>query len=204
MANHFAERLFTPAVKDLQSRAGSRRAYARRDGPQGGPPLGPDERDFIEARDSLYLATVSETGWPYVQHRGGPRGFVKVLDDSTLVLPDVRGNKQFISLGNLSKNDRAAFIFMDYPNQTRLKVLGHIEVVGVDALRPVERPALDDRPVERFLKVHVEGSDWNCPQGITPRFTREEVERLAAPLLERLEQAEALLAANGLSLPKRR
>jgi hypothetical protein len=203
MANRFAQLMFTPTVQGLQTAAGSRRAWARQTAtPAPGPVLGPDEQAFIEARDSLYLATVSETGWPYVQHRGGPVGFVKVLDGSTLLLADVRGNKQFITVGNAATNDRAALIFMDYPNQTRLKVLGRLEVLLPPEVGPTQRPKLDERPVERFLRVRVEGADWNCPQGITPRYTRAEVERLAAPLFERLEQAEAMLAAHGLSLPR--
>lgn len=201
MANHFATLAFTAAVKAQQERHGSRRAYARGEqGPVSNDRLGPDELGFIAARDSFYLATVSETGWPYVQHRGGPAGFVRAVDEHTLLFADVRGNKQFISVGNLSANDRVALIFMDYPNQTRLKLLGRATLVPVAEVPLEHRPVADDRPVERFFKVRVEAVDWNCPQGITPRFTLEEVERVGEPLRRRLARAEAALKKAGVTL----
>lgn len=201
MANNFATLAFTDTVKALQERNGSRKAYARGEqGPVSNDRLGPDELGFIAARDSFYLATVSETGWPYVQHRGGPAGFVRALDQHTLLFADVRGNKQFISVGNLSANDRVAIIFMDYPNQTRLKLLGRAAIVPVSEVPAEHRPIADERPVERFFKVRVEAVDWNCPQGITPRFTVEEIEKMAEPLRRRLARAEAALKRAGVKL----
>ncbi len=152
-------------MKALQERHGSRKAYGRGEqGPVSNDRLGPDEVGFIAGRDSFYLATVSETGWPYVQHRGGPAGFVRALDEHTLLFADVRGNKQFLSVGNLSANDRLAIIFMDDPNQTRLKLLGRATIIPVSAEPVDQRPVADDRPVERFFEVRVEAVDWNCPQ----------------------------------------
>lgn len=177
MGNRFGALTFTSRVKAMQHAEGSRRAYAKQEaGPDRNDRLGPDEAEFISARDSFYMATVSETGWPYIQHRGGPKGFVKVVDERTLVFADVRGNKQFVSVGNVQGNDRVAMIFMDYPNQTRLKLLGRAEVIS--ELPANQMPSLDDRPVERFFRVRVEAFDWNCPQGITPRYTLEEIQAL--------------------------
>ncbi|MDP2269679.1 MAG: pyridoxamine 5'-phosphate oxidase family protein [Archangium sp.] len=177
MGHRFGALTFTDRVKALQEAQGSRRAYAKREhGPDGNDRLGPDEAEFISARDSFYMATVSETGWPYVQHRGGPKGFVRVLDEKTMVFADVRGNKQFISVGNVMGDDRVSFIFMDYPHQTRLKVLGRAEIV--EKLPADQMPVLDERVVERFFKVRIEGVDWNCPQGITPRYTLDELRQL--------------------------
>ena len=158
------------------------RLYGSRQGqgPAFNDRLGEDEAAFIAARDSFYLATVSETGWPYLQHRGGPKGFVRVLDEHTLVFPDVRGNKQYISVGNVQGDGRVSMLFMDYPNQARLKLLGRAELLAVDTLPVDQRPVMDERPVERYFRVHVEAIDWNCPQGITPRYTLEEVQALMA------------------------
>ena len=201
MGHQFAALAFTNRVKAMQEAQGSRRAYAKQEsGPDFNDRLGPDEAEFISARDSFYMATVSETGWPYLQHRGGPSGFVRVVDEKTLVFADVRGNKQFISVGNVQGDGRVAMIFMDYPNQTRLKLLGRAELVAVGELPDSQRPALDERVVERFFRVRVEALDWNCPKGMTPRFTLAQVEVLAAPLRRRLERAEALLEKHGLSI----
>ena len=183
MAHRFGALTFTERVKAMQEAQGSRRAYAKREqGPDTNDRLGPDEADFIQARDSFYMSTISETGWPYLQHRGGPPGFVRVVDERTLVFADVRGNKQFISVGNVQGNDRVAMLFMDYPNQTRLKLLGHAELVALGDLPTEHRPVLDERVVERWFRVRVAALDWNCPQGITPRFTVAEVEKLLSPL----------------------
>jgi predicted pyridoxine 5'-phosphate oxidase superfamily flavin-nucleotide-binding protein len=180
MPRRYNDLAFTPHVKALQERRGSRGAYARQtqDAPDIADALGPDEREFIEARDSFYLSTVTETGWPYVQHRGGPIGFVRVVDDRTLGFADLAGNRQYISLGNLATNDRAALFFMDYPAQTRLKILAHAKIVERD-----EDPAFVDGfamtnyrgKVERAVVFTLEGFSWNCQQHITPRFTLAEI-----------------------------
>ncbi len=133
MGNKFAEIAFTPGVRAMQKKMGSSKYY---DKTLGGEPfnqeLGPDETAFIRRRDTFYMASVSETGWPYVQHRGGPAGFIKVLDATTLGFADYRGNRQYVSVGNVLKDDRVALILVDYPNRTRLKLLGHARIVGTD------------------------------------------------------------------------
>jgi predicted pyridoxine 5'-phosphate oxidase superfamily flavin-nucleotide-binding protein len=196
MGNRFQELTFTPLVKEEQQKYGSRRQYERmsQTGPSGAT-LGVSERTFIGLRDSFYMASVSETGWPYIQHRGGERGFVHVLSPSLIGFADLRGNKQYISIGNLQHDSRVALFFMDYPNQTRLKLLGRVEVHENDleaatviaSLRPASRSEV----VERAILIHVEGFDWNCPQHITPRYTLEELEPSLAPLRERLASLEA-------------
>jgi predicted pyridoxine 5'-phosphate oxidase superfamily flavin-nucleotide-binding protein len=196
MALRFAELMFTPAVKAEQERLGSRASYARVERPEAPARdrLGPAEAAFIAARDSFYVASVGETGWPYIQHRGGPPGFLKVLDDRTLGFADFRGNRQYVSLGNLKGDDRVALFLMDYPHRRRLKLLGHAR--EVDATTEPELLARLADPgygatVERGIVITLEGFDWNCPQHITPRFTEAEVQAAAAPLLERLHAVEA-------------
>ena len=136
------------------------------------------------------MASVSETGWPYVQHRGGPNGFVRVINPGLIGFADLRGNKQYVSLGNLDHDPRVALFFMDYPNQTRLKILGRVEVHEHDDKAPalIEsfRPVDQSDVIERVILIHVEGFDWNCPQHITPRYTIEELQEVLAPVREKL------------------
>ncbi|MCK0509739.1 pyridoxamine 5'-phosphate oxidase family protein [Aromatoleum buckelii] len=179
MANAFMEIAFTPNVRALQARMGSRDAYARGDEDVVKEPvLGPYEIPFIEARDSFYLGTVSETGWPYVQHRGGPTGFLKVLDSRTIGFADFSGNRQYVSTGNLAGDNRVSLFLMDYPRQTRLKILGRARVVDEDSeselMARLDNPHYRAR-VERGIVIRIEGFDWNCPKYITPRYTEEEV-----------------------------
>jgi predicted pyridoxine 5'-phosphate oxidase superfamily flavin-nucleotide-binding protein len=156
------------------------------------------EAQFIAERDSVYMATVSETGWPYVQHRGGPPGFLRVLDEKTVAFADYRGNRQYISLGNLAADDRAALILMDYPGRRRLKLYVHVEARDLAA-----DPALADAlaipgykaKVERAFVLHLEAFDWNCPQHIVPRFSETELAPILAPVRQRLEALEAENAA---------
>lgn len=181
--NKFQHVAFTPRVLDAQKSAYGR-TYAVAPDP-GRDPLGPDEAGFILARDSFYMATVSESGWPYVQHRGGPPGFLAVLDAHTLAFADVRGNRQLVSVGNLATNDRVALILMDYPNRARLKLLAHAELLAADAdpaLTARLAPEGKTKTVERLVRLHVVGFDWNCPQNITPRYTQAEVEAYVASL----------------------
>jgi predicted pyridoxine 5'-phosphate oxidase superfamily flavin-nucleotide-binding protein len=197
MSRSFSELAFTPLVKAQQLAHGSRRQYERMG--QSGPPgnaLGPDEQTFLSQRDSFYIASVSETGWPYLQHRGGSPGFVHILRPSLLGFADLRGNKQYISLGNLGHDTRVALFFMDYPNQTRLKVLARAEVrepnsAGYPALLASLPPADPTAVPERVVLFHVEAFDWNCPQHITPRYTVPELQRTLAPMQARLEALEA-------------
>jgi predicted pyridoxine 5'-phosphate oxidase superfamily flavin-nucleotide-binding protein len=157
--------------------------------------LGPDETAFIELRDTFYMASVSETGWPYVQHRGGPPGFVKVLDATSLGFADYRGNRQYISVGNMLTDDRVALILVDYPNRARLKLLGHARIVNSDEpelLAALNTPAYRAR-VERGFIIKVAAYDWNCPQHITPRFTQAEIATVTASLKERTHDLEMQL-----------
>jgi hypothetical protein len=197
MSNHFAEIAFTPSVRAVQESMGSRRYYARQDKDAGPVEFSHAETDFISQRDSFYIASVSETDWPYVQHRGGPAGFVRVLSPTTLGFADYRGNRQYVSVGNLLKNDRVAMIFVDYPNRERLKVLGHVRLVSSDepaVIESLKTPGYRAH-VERGFVITVVAYDWNCPQHITPRFSEAEVETAVAPLRKRLAQLETELAA---------
>lgn len=179
MTNAFMQLAFTPNVRALQTRMGSRDAYSSGEQDEvAAPVLGPYEIDFIAARDSFYLGTVSETGWPYVQHRGGPPGFLKVLDSRTVGFADFSGNRQYISTGNLAGDDRVSLFLMDYPHQARLKLLGRARVVD-EVSEPLLLARLDNphyrARVERGIAIRVEGLDWNCPKYITPRYTEDEV-----------------------------
>jgi predicted pyridoxine 5'-phosphate oxidase superfamily flavin-nucleotide-binding protein len=176
----FAELAFTPAVRALQSADGSRASYARMEAAGGPDGLGPREAAFLDRADSFFMATVSETGWPYVQHRGGPRGFVKVLSPERIAFPDFRGNRQHVSAGNAARDDRVALIVLDYARQQRLKLLGRLHFDDVATADPqlAAAVALPDYParVQRIAVIDVEAFDWNCPQHITPRYTLDELE----------------------------
>ena len=201
MGRAYSDIAFTPAVRAMQTRMGTRSVYAaldrtddRRDA------LTADEVEFIHERDAFYQATVSESGWPYVQHRGGPAGFLKVLDAKTIGYADFRGNVQYISVGNLQGNDRVSILLMDYANQRRLKILGRARLVDAKAdpalIARLQMPSelTGSARVERAVVISVEGYDWNCPQHITPRFTKAEIEEGIAPLraeIERLTKAQA-------------
>ena len=139
MGHKFAEIAFTPTVKEAQKRNGSRRSYARlEEGEAHHNSLGSREMAFIAERDSFYMATVSETGWPYIQHRGGPKGFVRIIDEKTIGFADFAGNRQYVSVGNLQTDDRVSLFFMDYPNQTRLKLLGRVRLIEADEAKLLE------------------------------------------------------------------
>ena len=198
MSHKFYDLTFTPSVKAAQEHYGTRRNYARF---EGGEPdfhgLTDAENDFIEARDGFYLATVGENGQPYIQFRGGPRGFLKVLDDRTLAYADFRGNLQYISVGNLAANDKVALFLMDYPNQTRLKILARVEVKDAkDAPELIEKLTMPGyrAKIERAMILHVEAFDWNCPQHITPRYTMDEIRTMTLPLYEHIEKLEKEIA----------
>jgi predicted pyridoxine 5'-phosphate oxidase superfamily flavin-nucleotide-binding protein len=202
MAHRYAEIAFTPTVRAVQEALGSRQAYARHDGPEErNGVLGPREAAFIAERDSFYMASVSETGWPYVQHRGGPPGFLHVVDEKTLAFADFAGNRQYISTGNFQTNPRVALFLMDYPNQARLKILGRVRAFEASAAPELAEelfPKGYRARVERAIVVEVAGFDWNCSQHITQRFTLAEVEALAAPLRKRVADLEARLKAAGI------
>ena len=194
MTYGFLDIASTPSVRAAQEANGSREQWQRFDGDRASDRFTENEIAFIEARDSFYLASVSESGWPYVQHRGGPTGFLKVLDETTLGFADFRGNRQYISLGNISADDRVALLLMDYPNRARLKILAHMEVRELDAASDLASrlalPRYRGKPERAFL-LHLETFDWNCPQHITPRFTAAEIETAVSPLRTRIAALEA-------------
>ena len=180
MTHRHSEILFTDAVRAAQERFGSREQGERlRAHGQANDTLTAAEREFIRARDGFYLASVSESGWPYVQFRGGPAGFVRALDGKTLAYPDFRGNRQYISTGNMEHDGRVALLFMDYARPARLKLLGRARIIDAaqapELARQLQLPDYRAR-VERVVLIAVEAFDWNCPQHITPRYTAEEIE----------------------------
>ena len=192
MAKKYLEIVVTPAVVEAQ-----KRCFGRSSAVQAGTdrdPLGADEIAFITARDSFYMATVSETGWPYIQHRGGQPGFLRVLDSHTLAFADYKGNRQLLSTGNIAVNDRVSLFLMDYPRRERLKILGHARVTDASSepveqlVEPKARPS-----VERLFFIDVISFDWNCPKYITPRYTAAEVEEVVSPLKRRIAELEAEL-----------
>jgi predicted pyridoxine 5'-phosphate oxidase superfamily flavin-nucleotide-binding protein len=197
MSGRYGEIAFTAAVAEVQSRHGSRKFYSRRQARLRESPepeaLGDDERTFLANRDSFYLASVSQSGWPYVQYRGGPPGFLRVLDEHRLAWADFRGNFQYITVGNLVDEPRVALIVMNYAQQQRLKVFGHARVVeaGDDPglIGTLAEPEYD-AVVERAVVVTVDAYDWNCRQHITRRYTAAEVEGLAAPLRRDLDVSQ--------------
>lgn len=188
---------FTPAVKAVQERMGSREMQQRIENGGGfNVKLSENIIQFIAARDSFYLATASAAGQPYIQHRGGPAGFLKVLDSRTLAFADFSGNRQYISVGNLSENDRAQIFIMDYANKTRVKVWGRAEVIEGDP-DLLERLSEDGyrAKIERAIVFHVEAWDINCPQHIRPRFTEVDVAAYIAKCEARIKELEQELAA---------
>ncbi len=201
MGRAYSDITFTPTVREVQAEKGSREQYAFLDTMSDrGEALTPREAQFLAEADHFFQATVSETGWPYVQHRGGPKGFLKVLDSRTIGFADFRGNVQYLSVGNLRKDDRLSMIVVDYPNRRRLKLLGRVELVeaGVSAQGDAAIAAVSDpsygATVERAFLIRIEGWDWNCPQHITPRFTEAEVASLTAPLRAQVQKLKAQLS----------
>ena len=189
MSRRYPDVLFTESVRAAQRDDGSPNLAERMlSMPYEDDRLGPREVDFIEQRDGFYLATVNQDGWPYVQFRGGPRGFVRILDDRLLGYADFRGNRQLISMGNLRTDDRTSLFFMDYANRARLKVLARTRMVSADAdpalLDRLVVPGYDARP-ERAVLMEVVAFDWNCPQHITPRYSAEELSELGVTLPRR-------------------
>lgn len=195
MARKFSDITFTPSVKAAQERYGSRaQNQSFEDMEDSGNTLGERETSFIQERDGFYQATVNEDGWPYVQFRGGPAGFLKVLGRKTLAYPDFRGNAQYLSVGNLNAEDRLSLILMDYANRRRLKVWGRARIVHEheepDLMESLALPGYRAARIERAVVITVEAVDWNCPMHITPRFTELEIQNLVTPLHERISELE--------------
>ncbi len=182
MAKNFAEITFTDSVKKAQEKYGSREVYAKVEKRL------PEQKDLylremthIERMDGFYMSSVGENGWPYVQFRGGPKGFLKVIDQNTLGYADFKGNLQYISTGNITSTKKVALILLHYPTKTRLKIWANAEIQD-----PKENPELTAKlvdeeyqaTVERLVLFKIEAYDWNCPQHITPRYTLEEIKQL--------------------------
>ena len=189
----FLEIAFTSAVKEMQARFGSGASYARMEKDTYADGLTQNEMDFISQRDSFYMATISENGFPYIQHRGGPRGFVKVVDAKRIAFIDFRGNMQFISVGNIATHQNVSLIMVDYPARARLKILAKAHIIELK-----DGPALYDlldlkeykfKP-ERMMVLDIEACDWNCPQRITPRYTVEEIRGIFESQLNHITKLE--------------
>ncbi|WP_066685022.1 pyridoxamine 5'-phosphate oxidase family protein [Sphingomonas sp. CCH18-H6] len=187
MASHFLRIAASDAARDAQTAAGSRASYARMEAKgEGADRLGAAEAAFIAARDSFYIASVNPDGWPYIQHRGGPAGFLRVLDAQRLGFADFAGNRQYLTLGNVDTDDRVALFLMDYPNRRRLKLLGRMHVADEATVAALAEPGYRAR-VERGFVIEVAAFDWNCPQHITPRFTEAELAPALAPISQKLD-----------------
>jgi predicted pyridoxine 5'-phosphate oxidase superfamily flavin-nucleotide-binding protein len=195
MATHFLDLAITPSVVAEQLRYYGRAVYGTRDSASPADELGEAEHEFIRTRDSFYMSSVSEMGWPYIQHRGGAPGFLRVLGPNRLGFADVGGNRQLLSTGNLAQNDRVALFLMDYPQRSRLKIYGHARVTpakensSLAAL--LSMPGAP--PAERLMEIEVVAFDWNCPKYITPRYTVAEVEEVTATLRARIAELEVAL-----------
>jgi uncharacterized protein len=190
----FLDIAITPSVRAVQVEMGADHIWHDFQGQREFDCFGENEAAFIAERDSFYMATVSETGWPYIQHRGGPPGFLKLLDEHTLAFADYRGNRQYISTGNLSADNRACLFLMDYPRRARLKIYAHVETIALDAEPALtELVAVPDyrAKLERIFRFKLANFDWNCQQHITQRFTEDQVNAGIRPLLDRLAQLEA-------------
>jgi predicted pyridoxine 5'-phosphate oxidase superfamily flavin-nucleotide-binding protein len=194
MATKYLDLTFTESVCRAQTRY-----YGRAGKIAGAPerdPLGQAEAEFIAARDSFYLGSISESGWPYVQHRGGPQGFLRVINETTLAFADYKGNRQLLTTGNVSVNDRVALFLMDYKNRARLKILGHARVEDAHDHPELVAQLADPKmqpSVERLVFINVVSFDWNCPKYITPRYSIDEVEEVVGPLKSRIAELEAQL-----------
>ena len=195
MAATYLHKMFGPGARALQQAAGSRESYARMEAKAGAADLLTDrEADFLAARDSFYMASVTEDGWPYVQHRGGPTGFLRRIDGNRIGFADYDGNRQYLSAANLAADRRISLFLMDYPNRRRLKLIGHArssdDPADIAALAGPGYPA----EVERAFVIDVTGFDWNCPQHITPRFTEAEVRQASQPLIDEIARLRARVA----------
>jgi predicted pyridoxine 5'-phosphate oxidase superfamily flavin-nucleotide-binding protein len=193
MAKNYAELAFTKAVKEMQEKMGSRAAYARQEKNTIVDGLTEYETEFISQRDSFYMATIGENEFPYIQHRGGPKGFIKVLDKYRLGIIDFRGNSQYISVGNLATHQNVAVIMLDYPAKARLKIFAKAKIVELK-----DDPTLYDQldltnykfQPERMMLFHVEAFDWNCQQHITPRYTLTDMEEAFASQRDYIKSLE--------------
>lgn len=189
MARNFASLAFTEAVKEMQEKLGSRKSYARMEKEIYVDGLTQHEIDFIAERDSFYMATISENGYPYIQHRGGPKGFVKVLDHKRIGFIDFIGNRQYVSVGNIQTHNNVSLIMVDYPSRARLKILAKATIIELEddpvLYHQLDLPGYKFKP-ERMMVLDIEAYDWNCPQHIIPRYTLEEIEEAFAVQVEQI------------------
>jgi uncharacterized protein len=198
MADRYLEIATSDSVKQLQERWGSRAAYCRyENGPVTNNQLGPDEIAFIAAQDTFFLASLNDQGWPYIQHRAGPPGFLKVLGDNQLGFPDFKGNRQYLSFGNILTNPRVSLFLIDFPARARLKIFGQAKLLEGNEL-PEALKEIANQPgttaIERGLVIQVEAFHWNCPKYIVPRYTEAQVRTAVDPLIKRIKDLEAELA----------
>ena len=198
MAKNFATLAFTDAVKAMQEKAGSRSSYARMERDVYVDGLTDSEIRFIEERDSFYMASIGGNNFPYIQHRGGPKGFIKILDEKRIGFIDFRGNMQYITVGNIATNNNVAMIMVDYPARARLKILAKAEILELkddpDLFELLDLEDYTFKP-ERMMVFHIEAYDWNCPQHITPRYTAEEIEAALAGQRNHIDKLEAEVRA---------
>ncbi len=193
----YADIMFTPDVQAEQARVGSKGKYNNRYEAKQDEPLGKNEQDFLTSRTSIYIASVNSLGWPYIQHRGGPLGFIKVLDPITIGFADYLGNRQLITKGNLNTDDRVSIFAMDYARQARLKLQGHATLVDAEEVPDLMAQLQTEGQgrVQRVMTIRLAAWDWNCPQFITPRFDAAEMTALVGPEISRLETRNATLEA---------
>ncbi|HLJ20465.1 MAG TPA: pyridoxamine 5'-phosphate oxidase family protein [Stellaceae bacterium] len=202
MTRAFARIAFTASVKEAQRRNGARANAERLENhPAARDALTPELIRYVGERDSFFMATSSREGWPYVQHRGGPPGFLRVLDERTLAFADFAGNRQYLSIGNLAENDRVHVFLMDWTHARRLKIWGRAEVVEDAASIATLMPAGYDAKPERAIRIHIEAWDMNCNQHITPRFSERELAPGLDALAQRIAKLEARLKESGIALP---
>ncbi len=194
MTYGFLDIAVTPSVQAAQEQNGAAHLWSDFKGQRAFDRFTESELAFIAERDSFYMATVSETGWPYVQHRGGPRGFLRALDDRTLAFADFAGNRQYLSLGNLGADSRVSLILMDYVNRRRLKIFAHVEVKALQddpqLAAAIATPGYRGRP-ERAFVLRLDAFDWNCPQHIAQRFDASDVAQAVNALQARIAELEA-------------
>ena len=198
MADRYMHEVLTPAVLEAQEKYYGRQ-YSIEDEAPSSEALRDQEIEMIETRDSFYMATVTENGWPYVQHRGGPFGFLKAIGPKQIAFVDYRGNRQLISAGSLAKRDRVSLFLIDYPSRTRLKMLGHATVLDAsehpDLTKKLEPEGGHGSKPERIFRIEILSYDWNCPKFITPRYTKPQIDKVVGPLQSRIAELEAEISA---------
>jgi predicted pyridoxine 5'-phosphate oxidase superfamily flavin-nucleotide-binding protein len=199
MHQNFTKFAFTDSVKEVQKLYGTRKAYERMERSDDKFELTANETAFIEASDGFYMGTVGEHGWPYVQYRGGPVGFLKVIDRTAIAYVDFRGNGQYISTGNINHNNKTSLFLMDYPSQRRLKIWAETTIIKANEdAELLEKLTMQGYPAkrERIVMLKIQAYDWNCPQHITQRYTQAQLEALIAPIVKENQKLKQQLGAS--------